>query len=231
MNTLEFTHQINSRTKSIKLKFCAYRGLIITTPKAISNQRLQKIYHQHQSWIEHQQRQFAHIKPVSLPTTIDLPLLNISRSIRVNPAQKSALIETLTPNTVSLKSTNLEQQIKQLKQWIRRQAKEVFATKLKHWAQQTGLNYRKLNVRSQKSRWGSCSSTGTISLNDQLLFMPMSVLDYIIVHELCHTVEANHSAHFWALVKRHCPDYQQQERLLAQHTKNIPHWFRASLYQ
>jgi hypothetical protein len=73
-------------------------------------------------------------------------------------------------------------------------------------------------VRNQKSRWGSCSRRGTISLNWRLIQAPPFVCDYIILHELSHLKEMNHSARFWHEVERVCPDYKMAERWLKQHS-------------
>ncbi len=77
---------------------------------------------------------------------------------------------------------------------------------------------RHVTVRNQKSRWGSCSRCGTISLNWRLIQAPSHVRDYLILHELSHLKEMNHSARFWREVERVCPDYETAERWLKQHS-------------
>ncbi len=77
-----------------------------------------------------------------------------------------------------------------------------------------GFEVKRVTVRKQKSRWGSCSSKGTISLNDRLLEHNEKVIDYVIIHELCHLVYMNHSQKFWLLVEKYCPDYKQLKRQL-----------------
>ena len=79
-----------------------------------------------------------------------------------------------------------------------------------------GFEVKKVSVRKQKSRWGSCSSKGTISLNDRLLEHKEEVIDYVIIHEFCHLIHMNHSQKFWALVQKYCPDY----KLLKKQLKN-----------
>jgi predicted metal-dependent hydrolase len=80
------------------------------------------------------------------------------------------------------------------------------------------LPVRRITVRNQKSRWGSCSRRGTISLNWRLIQTPPLVSDYICLHEIAHLREMNHSARFWREVERLCPDYEIAERWLKQHT-------------
>ncbi len=80
---------------------------------------------------------------------------------------------------------------------------------------------RKVSIRNQRSRWGSCSRRGAISLNWRLVQAPAEVLDYVIVHELMHLREMNHSARFWALVEAACPDFRANERWLKAHGPNL----------
>lgn len=223
-----YISNVNKRSKRIQLQFCAYRGLIITSPVQLGTKRLEKICFDNQEWIKTQQQKHPLQQAEALPNTLDLVALEKMLTLKFVLGEKNKTKENGLHLTIIAHSK--EQQIIVLKRWIRKQAKRLLSKKLNEWSKNTHLHYSKLTVRSQKSRWGSCSSSGTISLNDQLLFMPLSVLDYIIVHELCHTVHPNHAPRYWALLEQHYPNFKQQERLLAQYVKKIPSWFRASLY-
>lgn len=88
-------------------------------------------------------------------------------------------------------------------------------------AAQLGLSVRKVTIRNQRSRWGSCSSTGHISLNFRLLLMPDPVREYILIHELMHMRQANHSIRFWRLVEAACPAFREAERWLKKHGASL----------
>lgn len=77
-----------------------------------------------------------------------------------------------------------------------------------HFAERYGFRHRKISIRAQKSRWGSCSRAGNLSFNYKIAALPPRVADYIVVHELCHLAEMNHSKRFWALVARAIPDHK-----------------------
>jgi predicted metal-dependent hydrolase len=85
-------------------------------------------------------------------------------------------------------------------------------------AAQHQLTVQRVAVRNQRSRWGSCSRRGTLSLNWRLIQTPPFVLDYIILHELMHLRQMNHSPRYWGEVKRVCPQYQTAERWLKEHS-------------
>jgi predicted metal-dependent hydrolase len=84
-------------------------------------------------------------------------------------------------------------------------------------AQALGVEFRRITLRDQRSRWGSCSSTGTLSFNWRLVLAPHDVLEYVVVHEICHLVELNHGPGFWALVERRRPGYREPKAWLDEH--------------
>ncbi len=76
---------------------------------------------------------------------------------------------------------------------------------------------RRIHIRNQSSRWGSCSTSGTVSINYRILYLPPPLQEYLVAHELCHLEELNHSARFWKLVERFIPDYKQRRKELRAH--------------
>lgn len=95
-----------------------------------------------------------------------------------------------------------------LVKWYRRQAESILKSRLDHYASRMGLQYQRLSIREQKTRWGSCSSQKNINLNWRIILAPEKVLDYLIVHELAHLQQMNHSSAFWSLVETYIPDYR-----------------------
>lgn len=99
----------------------------------------------------------------------------------------------------------------------RRQAKQVFARKVAWYAQQLQVPYGTITIREQKTRWGSCSSQGNLNFNWRLILAPEPVLDYVVVHELAHRKEMNHSTRFWGIVEEMMPEYRQHRGWLKQY--------------
>ena len=94
------------------------------------------------------------------------------------------------------------------------QALVYFPPRVKEYADKMGVTYGRITIRNQKTRWGSCSSVGNLNFNCLLMLLPEEVRDYVIIHELCHRKEMNHSPKFWAEVGKYCPDYKTMEKRL-----------------
>jgi len=127
---------------------------------------------------------------------LPFPLPSRPSSLDPRPSEASAALET----------------------WYRARAATVLAKRVSHFARQVGHRPGRITVRDTRSRWGSCSPKGTLSFTWRLLMAPPAVLDYVVLHELCHLVRPDHSARFWALVGEHCPDYQSHRKWLRHHT-------------
>lgn len=99
---------------------------------------------------------------------------------------------------------------------LKKRARSVIPARVAAFAPLVGVSCGRISIRSQHSRWGSCSSKGNLNFNCLLLLAPMEVLDYVVVHELCHRLEMNHSPRFWAQVERVLPDYKTARTWLKQ---------------
>lgn len=99
---------------------------------------------------------------------------------------------------------------------LRERAKPVLAQRTAYFARQVGVTYGRITVRDQKTRWGSCSQTGNLNFNFRLILAPPEVLDYVVVHELCHRRQMNHSAQFWQEVAQVLPDYRKRKAWLTE---------------
>ena len=105
-----------------------------------------------------------------------------------------------------------------------RLAKDIIPVKVSYYARLMGVSYGRITIRMQKTRWGSCSYEGNLNFNCLLMMAPPEVLDYVVVHELCHRLEMNHSARFWSQVEKVLPDYKVPRKWLKEHGNRLMMW-------
>ena len=160
-----------------------------------------------------------------LVTGTRLPLLDGSVRLDVRPRAQVDMFECARPwrgraerrgpdlrvATASLGDGELRALIER---WYRREAATWFAGRVEHYAPRLGVRPSRVTIRGQRSRWGSCSGKGTVSLNWRLMMVPSALADYVVVHELCHLRHMNHSPRFWAMVGGVVPDYRERRRSL-----------------
>lgn len=104
-----------------------------------------------------------------------------------------------------------------LEQWYRGQARDIITRRVEHFSSKLNLSYNRIFIKGQRTRWGSCSSLKNLNFNWRLVMAPVEVIDYIVIHELSHLAEMNHSRKFWQLVESHCPDHREHRKWLREY--------------
>lgn len=117
----------------------------------------------------------------------------------------------------------MHEDINQLEVWLKKEAVQIIGERVIVASEAMEFNPQKVSFRAQKTRWGSCTSKGHISLNWKLIFAPVEVIDYVIIHELSHLKHMNHSSAFWEQVRLFSPDYEQHRKWLNKHS-HLAHW-------
>jgi len=147
------------------------------------------------------------------------PYLGADRELVIEPRQE----HTVTENAIRLRQSAVEQStVKQvLENFYRSQAREHLTKRTDHYAKRMGVDYEKLELRNQRTRWGSCSTGGTISLNWRLIMAPPDVVDYLVVHELAHLTEQHHGSEFWKFVGDYIPDYKEKAEWLEKNSAKL----------
>jgi predicted metal-dependent hydrolase len=228
-----FTLKKSPRSRSVKIKASARHGLELIVPMRFNQKSIPEILESNKAWIEKQlikiQVELNALDAQVLPTEIILPLLNQTWKIQYIPSNNKKLRLMTRPQQELVLFGNTEDKNlckTLLGAWVRKQAKIGLPARLAELSLQTRLDYTSITIRSQRSRWGSCSTQKAINLNYKLLFLPVALVDHIIIHELSHTVHMNHSTKFWRLVasldsqwKYHCHETRHAN-------KYIPLWAR-----
>ncbi len=105
--------------------------------------------------------------------------------------------------------------------WYRKQAERVFAARVALYAGDVGVRVERIFIRSARTNWGTCSSKRNLGFNWRLVLAPLDIVDYVVVHELAHLRELNHSKDFWRIVQRYCPDFKQRRKWLRENERQL----------
>jgi predicted metal-dependent hydrolase len=105
--------------------------------------------------------------------------------------------------------------------WYRQQASLIISERVKLFADKYAFHYDRIRNSSARTRWGSCNTKGTLNFSWRLIMTPLNIVDYVIIHELAHTVHHNHSKRFWGLVEKILPDYKERRKLLKQYGQQV----------
>jgi predicted metal-dependent hydrolase len=229
------TYQVrpSARARRVRLVVRPGGALEVVKPRGVSQARIEETLRQYEAWILRTQARLAPLAPpptpaalsdgVTLPfmgATLRLTLMNGARDARVarvtlHGDQLTLTLPALAAAMAPAERDTLARDL--LERWYRRQAKTVFTERLVYWNTYYHFTWASVAIKSQKTRWGSCSRRGNLNFNWRLLLAPPAILDYVVIHELCHLQEHNHAAAFWALVERACPDYRDHRRWLRLH--------------
>ncbi len=228
--TSGFSVRESGRARRLSIKVYPRGKVEVVVPKRTPPRDVQAFVDEHRDWIWKTRASFAAQhppEPFALPERIELPA--IGRSIRVvyRPRPDAASVRFRRHgDTLVLSGETSDEQacVRALKRWLKVTAEEAFESKLRALSSLTGQPYARMQVRGQKTCWGSHSSTGTISINFCLLFVEPCLLRYLMIHELCHARHMNHSRRYWQLVGRFEPDYKSLDKRLSESWRQVPAW-------
>ena len=219
--------RVSPRARAIRLVIRPATGLEVVLPRGTSPARAEQVIHEKTEWILRTLDRIASESvhaPVPLVSGSALAFagrrLTLALAIGAPPGRFRA---TLDDDTIRLTTADAapETVYAALEVWYRRQARVIIAERLTHWNAHYGFTYGRVTIKEQKSRWGSCSRQGNLNFNWRLLLAPAPILDYVVIHELAHLKELNHSPRFWAVVAQTCPDYIAKRRWLRQHGREL----------
>ena len=225
-----FSVRESARAKRLSIKVYPRGRVEVVVPKRTRPRDVQSFVDEHRDWIHRTRASYAEVhppEPFALPRRIDLTAIGCVFDVRYCQKPGTAGVRYRQHRNAVVLSGNPEDErrcVDALKRWLAALAKREFEPRLQSLAALTGNGFARLQVRGQRTCWGSHSSTGTISLNYCLLFLEPAHLRYLMVHELCHARHMNHSRRFWRLVGRFEPGYRQLDRELTDAWQLIPIW-------
>lgn len=210
----------SQRAQRPSLRVMPDHTLLVTLPQHTPVQIVGELLQAHERWILRTLARTAPLPPTDVRHGSLLPYLGDSYQLLHEPRDQVRLsvIGDHTQGTITVQGQlTLPAVLSGLERWYRHEARRELTARVEMLAPQLGVRYSRLTIRDQSTRWASCSSTGTLSFSWRLLLAPAATVDYIVMHELAHLQEHNHSSRFWALVAEHCPNYQQHRQWLRTH--------------
>ena len=208
---------IRSNRKTLSISINESAELIVRAPNRISDQKIQNFINEKENWITRNQSAMkARVEEAGkdknmllyLGTLFPLKTDNNAKKISFNGKEFLADLQ------------NKEKTNKSLKTWYKNKFNEVAVPRLFYFAEKHNLQVNQVRIKEQRTLWGSCSSRNNINLNFLLIMAPLKVIDYVIIHELVHTIHKNHSANFWSAVEAIMPNY-----------KEAKHWLKENGYR
>lgn len=225
-----FTVRESRRARRLSIKVFPRGRVEVVVPKRTRPADVAAFVDEHRLWIEETRAAFARQfppEPFRLPQAVELPAIGQRFRVRYAEDRESRGVRYRSRADEVLLSGRTDDPalcVDALKRWLAGLGKAEFGPRLAALAAETGNGYRRLQVRGQKTCWGSHSARGTISINYCLLFLEPRLVRYLMIHELCHARHMNHSRRFWQYVGRFEPDYRELDRALGEGWQNVPVW-------
>ena len=200
---------IRSKRKTLSLTINENAELIIRAPKRLSIEKIQDFINEKENWINRKKRLIENqIKDV---TSNHNKLLYLGNLFPINVEQNASKELFFTGEEFIANSIEPDSLSLSIKKWYKNKFKEIALPRVAYFANKHNLMVNQVRIKNQKTMWGSCSSKNNINLNYLLLMAPMGVIDYVIVHELVHTIHRNHSTDFWDSVESIMPEFQEHK--------------------
>jgi len=236
MNDLpDFTVRESTRAKHVRLRVSTHDGLVVVVPNGFDRARIPGILLEKKRWLDRAMTELERRRELMEPAD-ELPERIVLRAIaedwtverREDKASSLRITEQIDNRLIirgAIDAPDLWRSA--LRRWVVGKAKHRLPLWLEAVAEEHGFQAGKVTIRCQKTRWGSRSQRGTISLNAQLLFVPPQLVRYVFLHELCHAVHPDHSDRFWELLTHHEPQTDTLRQELRTAWRYVPGWFTA----
>jgi predicted metal-dependent hydrolase len=217
------------RARYLTLRLLPPHTLELVVPRGTRATEVTAFVHEHRQWIVDARRELAacrKLRSEGLPERVELRAIGKSWDVHYRHDPHAAVRCRVRDSVleVSTREASRRGADAALRNWLLDEADYHLAPWLLRESQSVGRRPATVQVRLQRTRWGSCSNSGTISLNAALLFLDPPLVRYLLIHELCHLLALNHSPKFWAAVARSEPDYEALDRQLTAAWSDVPLW-------
>jgi predicted metal-dependent hydrolase len=214
----------SKRARRITIHVLPTGAIEVVAPMRASGRAVRRFVEENHDWIRrHAPRAYSPV-PVENPVTISLPALDLEWEISYRESPRRSVRMAGSALIASAPDTSPDLIWPVLRNWLKSVARQHVPQIVSQHARRMNVEPAAIQVRIQKTRWGSCSSRGTISVNAAGLLLSPQEFDYLIAHELCHLRHLNHSRKFWQLLEQYQPDYEALDARLNTAWRELPHW-------
>lgn len=218
---MEAKQIIRTKRKTLALIVKSDGSLIVRAPLRAPEKSIREFIEKNARWIEKKQDEVLSAVPPSprqyAPGESFLYLGN-PYLLEIVEEQKKALI---LEKSFQLGGSAHKDPVQAFERWYRERAREILSERVKLYASQYGFQYKGIKITSARTRWGSCSSSGSLNFSWRVIMAPIEVVDYVIVHELVHTVFHNHSKRFWKKLETIVPRYKEHKKWLRKNGQQL----------
>ena len=225
--------RVSRRARRLAIRVYPDARVEVVVPPRAQAREIERFVAAHREWIDNKRAQALRNRPAPQPfPPAELTLRATGETFRLHVAGGPGRLRLVhaddaegSGGLLRISGAAEARSLRQaLRRWLMSVARARLEPRVAALAAATGVQYARVSIRRQRSRWGSCSVRGTISLNCCLLFQSPEVVDYLIVHELMHVKHMNHSARFWQAVERQCAGWRELDRELVQGWRHVPRW-------
>jgi predicted metal-dependent hydrolase len=221
--------RISERARRLSIRVHAGGRVEIVAPRWARAGAVERFVRRHRLWVERKVAELSARSPAlrdPLPQSIEFGATGERVHVDARFTSGRVQLQELSADHLEISGdlSRINDAQRLLQAWLIERSRKALLPWLQELAGSTGLQFGRVQVRRQKSRWGSCSVRGTVSLNCCLMFQRREVVRYLLLHELCHTRHMNHSRHFWQLVERYEPAHRGLDRELLGGWQNVPAW-------
>ena len=225
--TITYTVKRSLRARHVRLEVGRQTGLTVVVPHSYKIGQLPGLLESKERWISSNLARFSHFQLYSAKKKLrsgdTIPYLGRDLELVKQENHSGASGVTLEGNTLAVSPVLFTDGILELalERWYRAEAAKLIGERAYKLSTQMGISYKRITIRGQKTLWGSCSHKQNLSFNWKLLMAPEPVIGYVIIHELTHLKEMNHSKRFWELVAQHCHRWREYKKWLKQHEPQL----------
>lgn len=226
-----YTLRKSARARHLQLRITGDGQLELVVPKRVSSRVALNFLKLNYEWVLSRQHLIqppvATLREKDWPAEIYLKAIDVRFALQFKKAIKQQRIcESIDEITLYLREFSTPGAVILIKRWLKQKAQLEITPWLQRLSAGCGLSYEAVTYRGQQRQWGNCSRDRRICLNYKLLFLPEEYVNYVLYHELCHTVHFNHSAEFWDLLSRFISDWRTLRRNVRRANEFLPLWLR-----